>query len=76
MAQMDNKKYPKFISWFLSKPKTTGFITFLFLSYIAGFIVSQQYQLIKEDEQREMNSILRIVNQNLEQSLKNCYTTH
>ncbi|MDI5950072.1 PAS domain S-box protein [Flavobacterium sp. LB2P87] len=75
MAQMDNKKYPKFISWFLSKPKTTGFITFLFLSYIAGFIVSQQYQLIKEDEQREMNSILRIVNQNLEQSLKNCYTT-
>ncbi|MFV8271420.1 PAS domain S-box protein [Flavobacterium sp. GT2N3] len=72
---MDNKKHPKFINWFLSKPKTTGFITFLFLSYIAGFIVSQQYQLIKEDEQREMNNTLRIVNQNLEQSLKNCYTT-
>ena len=72
---MDNKKYPKFISWFLNKPKTTGFITFLFLSYVAGFLVYQQYQLIKEDEQREMNSILHIVNQNLEQSLKNCYTT-
>ncbi|MFV8366510.1 PAS domain S-box protein [Flavobacterium sp. XS1P27] len=72
---MDNKKYPKFISWFLNKPKTTGFITFIFLSYVVGFLVYQQYQLIKEDEQREMNNILHIVNQNLEQSLKNCYTT-
>ncbi|MGZ9736389.1 PAS domain S-box protein [Flavobacterium sp. GNP002] len=72
---MDNKKHPKFISWFLNKPKTTGLITFLFLSYVVGFLVYQQYQLIKEDEQREMNSILHIVNQNLEQSLKNCYTT-
>ncbi|MFV8373330.1 PAS domain S-box protein [Flavobacterium sp. LB2P74] len=63
------------MNWFLSRPKITGFITFLFLSYIAGFIVSQQYRLIKEDEQREMNNILRIVNQNLEQSLRNCYTT-
>ena len=74
-APMDNKKYTKFISWFLSKPKTTGFITFLFLTYVVGYMVSQQYQLIKEDEQREMNNILHIVNQNLEQSLKNCYTT-
>nr|WP_314897093.1 PAS domain S-box protein [uncultured Flavobacterium sp.] len=72
---MDNKKYPKFISWFLNKPKTTGFFTFLLLSYIAGFIVSQQYQLIKEDEQREMNNILHVIHQNIEQSLKNCYTT-
>lgn len=75
MAQMDNKKYPNFINWFLSKPKTTGFITFLFLSYIAGLIVSQQYQLIKEDEEQEMNNILHIIHQNIEQSLKNCYTT-
>ncbi|MFV8334238.1 PAS domain S-box protein [Flavobacterium sp. GSP14] len=72
---MDNKKYPEFIIWFLNRPKTTGFITFLFLSYIAGFIVVQQYQLVKEDEQQEMSNILKIVNQNLEQSLKNCYTT-
>lgn len=72
---MDNKKYPKFIRWFLDRPKTTGFITFIFLSYVVGFIVSQQYQLIKEDEQREMNSTLHIVGQNIEQSLKNCYTT-
>lgn len=69
------KKHTKFIRWFLERPKTTGFITFLFLSYVAAFIVSQQYKLIKEDEQREMNNILHIVHQNIEQALKNCYTT-
>ena len=69
------KKYPKFIRWFLERPKTTGFITFLFLSYVAAFIVSQQYKLIKEDEQREMDNILNVVHQNIEQALKNCYTT-
>ena len=72
---MDHKKHPKIISWFLNKPKITGFLTFLLLSFIAGFIVTQQYQLIKEDEQREMNNILQVVHQNIEQSLKNCYTT-
>ncbi|MFV8327715.1 PAS domain S-box protein [Flavobacterium sp. ZS1P14] len=72
---MDHKKNPKFISWFLNRPKTTGFITFLLLSYIACFIVLQQYELIKEGEQKEMNTILHVVNQNIEQSLKNCYTT-
>ena len=69
------RKYPKFIRWFLKRPKSTGFITFLFLSYVVGFIVSQQYKLIKEDEKREMNNILNVVHQNIEQSLKNCYTT-
>ncbi|TDD74394.1 PAS domain S-box protein [Flavobacterium caseinilyticum] len=68
-------KHTKFIHWFLKRPKTTGFITFLFLSYVAAFIVSQQYKLIKEDEQREMNNILQVVHQNIEQALKNCYTT-
>ncbi|SDH84984.1 PAS domain S-box-containing protein [Flavobacterium omnivorum] len=69
------KKHSKFIGWFFSKPKLTGFLTFLFLSYITGFILWQQYKLIKEDEQREMNSIVHVVHQNIEQSLKNCYTS-
>ena len=69
------KKQSEFIKWFLIRPKTTGFITFLFLSYLAGFIVWQQYKLIKEGEQREMNNILQVVHQNIEQSLKNCYTS-
>lgn len=72
---MNQLKHLKFISWFLKRPKTTGVLTFLFLSYIASFIVSQQYKLLKEDEQQEMNTILHVVNRNIEQSLKNCYTT-
>ncbi|MEC5165418.1 PAS domain S-box-containing protein [Flavobacterium sp. PL11] len=73
---MDSKeKQDKFAEWFYKRPKLTGFITFLILSYIASFIVFQQYKLMKEDEQREMNTILNVIRQNIEQSLKNCYTT-
>jgi PAS domain S-box-containing protein len=72
---MDYKKHQRYISWFLNWPITTGGLTFLFLSAIAGFIISQQYLLTKENEHREMNNILQIVHQNIEQSLKNCYTT-
>ena len=69
------KKWPKFISWFLSKPKTAGLFVFIFLSLIIGYTVYQQYLIIKEDERREMDNTLQIVRQNIEQSLKNCYTT-
>ncbi len=69
------KKWPKFISWFLNKPKTAGLFVFICLSSIIGYTVYQQYRIIKEDERREMNNTLQIVHQNIEQSLKNCYTT-
>lgn len=72
---MDYKKYHHYIRWFLNRPKTTGGLTFLFLCTIAGFIISQHYLLTKENEHREMNNILQIISQNIEQSLKNCYTT-
>ena len=69
------KKNNKHVKWFYERPKLTGIITFLFLSYIVGFIVFQQYKLAAEDNTREMTSILHVVRQNIEQSLKNCYTT-
>lgn len=69
------KKWSKFISWFLSKPKTTGLFVFICLSFVIGYIVYQQYRIIKEDERREMHNTLQNVHQNIEQSLKNCYTT-
>ncbi len=69
------KKQHKFIKWFFDRPKTTGIITFLFLSYVVGFIVFQQYKLNKEDDQHEMYTILHVISQNIDQSLKNCYTT-
>lgn len=69
------KKWPKFISWFLTRPKTAGVFVFICLSFIIGFTVYQQYQIIKEDERREMSNTLQIVDQNIEQLLKNSYTT-
>lgn len=69
------KKWTNFISWFLTKPKITGYLVFLILSILVAFIISQQYQIVKEKEHREMNNILNAVHRNIEQSLKNCYTT-
>lgn len=68
-------KWPKLTLWFSAKPKTTGFLVFLVLSFIVVFVVSQRYQIVKEYQQREMNTLLNSVHQNIEQSLKNCYTT-
>lgn len=68
-------KWPKFIAWFLNKPTTTGLVIFICLNSIVGYIVYQQYRIIKEDEHREMENTIQIVHQNIEQSLKNCYTT-
>lgn len=68
-------KWPKLILWFLAKPKTAGFLVFLALTIIVGFVVLQRYQIVKEYQKQEMNAILEGVHQNIEQSLKNCYTT-
>jgi PAS domain S-box-containing protein len=68
------RKYIKFLRWFILRPKTTGVLSFSFLSIITTLISFQQYQLVKELEQREMNNILNVVDQNINQSLKNYYT--
>ncbi|SHG40761.1 PAS domain S-box-containing protein [Flavobacterium micromati] len=69
------KKQNKFIKYFFNRPKTIGLFVFLFLSFIVAVLVFQQYKLTKENDKREMSSILNVVSQNLEKSLKNCYTT-
>lgn len=68
-------KKNKFINWFIEKPKTTGFLAFLLLSFITILTVIQQYQLIIKEEQREMNTILNTIHQNIEQTIKNSYAT-
>ena len=69
------KKHNKFIKWFFKRPKITGLLLFLFLSCIVAFIVFQQNEITKEADKREMRSIVNKVRQNIEKSLKNCYTT-
>ncbi|RZL46707.1 MAG: PAS domain S-box protein [Pedobacter sp.] len=70
---MENKSN-KLSRWFLMRPKTTGFIIFLFLISVMGLIVHQRYELYKENKERELNNILYSVEEKIEQSLKNSFT--
>jgi PAS domain S-box-containing protein len=68
------KKINRTANWFLSKPKVTGFLFFLFLLTIIGLVVLQRYELFKENKNREISRILNQVEGSIEQSLKNNYT--
>ncbi|TDE01949.1 PAS domain S-box protein [Flavobacterium hiemivividum] len=73
---MTSKNYRlKFFRWLIAKPKTAGLFTFLLLSTIVGFIGFQQYKIVKDDEQLVMKNTLHVIHQNIEQSLKNSYTS-
>ena len=72
---MVKKVTSKISSWFLLQPKTLGFLTFISALLIVGFFVSLRYKIFKENQQREMSNILEVVHQNIEQILKNSYTT-
>jgi PAS domain S-box-containing protein len=58
----------------LGKPKVAGLFVFIFLLLIIGFITNQKYLIVKEAERQEMLSMLNVVKQNIDQSLKNSYT--
>lgn len=68
------KKSNKLSFWFINRPKASGFIFFVFLLSLIFLIVLQRYYLFKENKQREINTILYGVKENIEQSLKNSYT--
>lgn len=65
----------KLINWFIYKPKTLGFLVFITLFFLFTYIAFQNYLINKEDKRVEMSNILNVITQNIEQSLKNCYTT-
>jgi PAS domain S-box-containing protein len=68
------RKFSIKMSQLLGKPKMVGALVFIFLLLIIGFITNQKYQIIKENERQEMLSVLNVVKQNIDQSLKNSYT--
>lgn len=61
--------------WFLKRPKTIGTIVFFVMLTIAGIAVKLRYEVIKENEEREMSNTINIVKQNFEEVFKNCYTS-
>jgi PAS domain S-box-containing protein len=60
-------------NWVLSKPLTTGAIAFVTLLCLIALIVTQRYQIFKENRGREISTIINVVIQNIEKSLKNSY---
>jgi PAS domain S-box-containing protein len=72
---MVKKVTSKISNWFILQPKTLGFLTFIVALLIVGFFVSLRYKIFKENQQREMSNVLEVVHQNIEQILKNSYTT-
>lgn len=64
-----------FIKWFAVRPNFSGFLLFFVLSIAAISVCLLRNQILRDKEKNEMNSILSLISQNIEQSLKNCYTT-
>ncbi|MCG9793589.1 PAS domain S-box protein [Flavobacterium algicola] len=58
-----------------NKPKTLGFLVFLSLSVIVTYVVAQQHFILEKEKKAEMNNDLKVIQQDLEKTLKNSYTT-
>ena len=71
----NEKTWTNFINWFAIRPRTTGFLLFLVLGIGIVSVSFLRNHILKEKERNEMNIILADAHQNMEQSLKNCYTT-
>jgi len=72
---MKNNKRSQVISWFITHYKFSGFLAFMLLLIGISLITFQRYHIIKENERREMAGLINVVNQNIEQTLKNGYAT-
>ena len=69
------KNWKRVSKWFSLKPITTGCIVFVVLNIITCYILLQRYEIAKEAKRSKMTFDLKSIQQNMEQSLKNCYTT-
>lgn len=63
------------INWFAYKPKMFGLLVFITLFSLFNYIAFQNYLINQEDKRVEMSNMLNAITQNIEQSLRNCYTT-
>ena len=69
------KSWTNFTNWFATRPRTTGFLLFIILSIAVISVSFLRNHIEIEDERYEMNLLMADAHQNIEQSLKNCYTT-
>ncbi|MDI9257976.1 sensor histidine kinase [Flavobacterium sedimenticola] len=64
----------KISHWFLKRPATSGVVVFIITLALVSVVIKLRYEVVKENERREMSNILNVVQQNFEQVLKNSYT--
>lgn len=72
---MKTMKRPKIINWLMIHYKFSGFLAFLLLFTTISYITFQRYHLLKEKERNDMSNILLTVEQNINQTIKNGYST-
>lgn len=66
------KKLTSLVNWFTFRPKTSGYLIFILLSFFIILISLQRLHILKEDKEREMSIILNDIHENIDQSLKIC----
>jgi len=59
---------------FFKSPLVLGILTTVFFLTIGLYGIWQRYQILKEADQREMSNIIKLVEQNINHSLKNSYS--
>ncbi len=69
------KTRKKLTAWFINRPRVSGAMVFAAMFSVVLLIVAQRYQIIRNQEHREMSNILESVHRNITQCLQNSYTT-
>ena len=67
------KKWAKFADWFIIKPKIVGFAVFTLLFSATIFVSQIRQNILRENEEKEMNVILKDIHQNIEETLRKSY---
>lgn len=69
-----NSSRRKLLFQYLLKPNVAGALIFLFFLFIGAQMIWQQYSNQQESQQEEMQSIISIVEENIDHALKNSYS--
>lgn len=72
---MFNQQRSRFTSWFFNRPRTSGIFVFLVLALVVVFMLVQRYEIIRQNDRREMSNLLEAVRGNITQCLQNSYIT-
>ncbi len=62
-------------NWFLSRPRITGFLFFLFLLFLSALLVKQRHELFLENEEKKVENLLHETDKNIDRFLSNNYTS-